>query len=125
MNSFSISELQNFSGIKAHTIRIWEQRYAALKPNRTDGNTRYYNGSQLRRLLNIVSLLDTDYKVSELCSMPDKKLVKLLDEKLSQSISADHAYEYFISQIVSSTIQYNEMQFDKLFISMVCRNGLR
>jgi len=125
MNSFSISELQKFSGIKAHTIRTWEQRYNALKPNRSEGNTRYYNGSQLRRLLNIVSLLNTDYKVSELCSMPDKKLVKLLDEKLSQSILADHAYEYFISQIISATIQFNEMQFDKLFANCILRFGLK
>ncbi len=125
MDSFSISELQKFSGIKAHTIRIWEQRYDALKPNRSEGNTRYYNGSQLRRLLNIVSLLNSDYKVSELCSMPDKKLVNLLDEKLSQSISVDHAYEYFISQIISSTIQFNEMQFDKLFANCILRFGLK
>lgn len=125
MNSFSISELQQFSGIKAHTIRIWEQRYNALKPNRSEGNTRYYKGSQLRRLLNIVSMLGSDYKVSELCSMPDKKLVKLIDEKLSQSISADHVYEYFISQIISSTIQYNEVQFEKLFANCIIRFGLK
>ena len=66
MNLFTISELQQFSGIKAHTIRVWEQRYAALNPARSEGNTRYYDNSQLRRLLNIVSLMEADYKISEL-----------------------------------------------------------
>ena len=72
MDQFSISQLAQFSGIKPHTIRMWEQRYNALQPNRTEGNTRYYDNTQLRRLLNIVSLMQGDYKVSELCSMPDK-----------------------------------------------------
>ena len=80
LDNFSISELQQFSGIKAHTIRMWEQRYDALKPNRSEGNTRYYDGQQLRRLLNIVSLMDGDYKISELCTMPDKKLFDLIRE---------------------------------------------
>jgi DNA-binding transcriptional MerR regulator len=80
MNSFSISQLAQFSGVKAHTIRMWEQRYNALKPNRTEGNTRYYDNEQLRRLLNIVSLAHLDYKVSELCMMPDKKLFKLIEK---------------------------------------------
>lgn len=64
MIAYSISELQQLSGVKAHTFRIWEQRYNALKPERSDGNTRYYDGSQLRRLLNIVSLMNDDYKIS-------------------------------------------------------------
>lgn len=50
MNWFSISELQQFSGIKAHTIRVWEQRYNALNSTRSDGNTRYYDNTQLIRL---------------------------------------------------------------------------
>lgn len=85
MNLFSISELQQFSGIKAHTIRMWEQRYQALHPTRSEGNTRYYDNSQLKRLLNIVSLMESDYKVSELCSMTDAMLFKLLEAKQKTS----------------------------------------
>jgi DNA-binding transcriptional MerR regulator len=76
MNLFSISQLSQFSGIKPHTIRIWEQRYNALKPSRSEGNTRYYDDIQLRRLLNIVSLLNNGHKVSSLCSMPDEVLFR-------------------------------------------------
>ena len=54
MTSYSIKELENLSGIKAHTIRIWEKRYGILKPARTDRNIRFYSDDDLKRLLNIV-----------------------------------------------------------------------
>ena len=123
MNSFSISQLAQFSGVKAHTIRIWEQRYNALKPNRTEGNTRYYDNEQLRRLLNIVSLADLDYKVSELCTMPDKKLFKLI-EKLNAA-NVDKSYEYFISNLISAGINYDEPGFEKIFSHCILRYGMK
>lgn len=125
MNRFSISELQNFSGIKAHTIRMWEQRYQALKPDRSEGNTRYYDGSQLRRLLNIVSLLDSNYKVSELCSMTDEQLVGLLEKHLLTATVTQNSYEYYISQIIAAAIEYDEAKFDKLFSNTILRIGLK
>ncbi len=125
MDHFSISDLQQFSGIKAHTIRMWEQRYDALKPERSEGNTRYYNGQQLRRLLNIVSLINTDHKVSELCAMPDEKLYDLLTAHLPATEQADHKYEYFISQIIAAAMEYNESLFDKVVSSAILRFGLR
>src|SRR5690625_5551766 len=78
MNNFSISQIAQFSGIKPHTIRIWEQRYDALTPDRSEGNTRYYDGNQLRRLLNIVSLSGEEYKISKMCRMPDERLFDLI-----------------------------------------------
>jgi DNA-binding transcriptional MerR regulator len=125
MDLFSISDMQKYSGIKAHTIRIWEKRYDALKPGRSEGSTRHYDGTQLRRLLNIVSLMNTEYKVSELCSMPDQKLNKLLDEQLTKSISANDAYEYFISQIIAAAMEFDEIMFDKLFSNCMLRFGVK
>jgi hypothetical protein len=78
MNHFSISQMSRFSGIKAHTIRMWEKRYNAFEPYRTKGNTRYYSDTQLRRLLNITSLMNGDYKVSYLCSASDEELFRLI-----------------------------------------------
>ena len=121
MNSFSISELQQFSGIKAHTIRMWEQRYDALKPNRSEGNTRYYDGHQLRRLLNIVSLMNGDHKISELCMMSDKELFKLLSDAKTQ---LEQPYEYFVALVVASALEYDEVQFDKIFSTALLRYGL-
>lgn len=124
MNRFSISKLSQFSGIKPHTIRIWEQRYKALKPNRSEGNTRYYDNSQLQRLLNIVSLMDSDHKVSELCSMPDKKLFELLDEWHKNSVSNDPA-EYFVSQLIAAGLGYDEIHFEKILSHCLLRYGLK
>lgn len=113
MNLFSISQLSQFSGIKPHTIRIWEQRYDALKPNRSEGNTRYYDGSQLRRLLNIVSLMETGMKVSQLCSMSDENLFSLVLS--SHKSSSTESSEYFVSQLISAGMSYDETYFDSLF----------
>lgn len=113
MNLFSISQLSQFSGIKPHTIRIWEQRYDALKPNRSEGNTRYYDGSQLRRLLNIVSLMETGMKVSQLCSMSDENLFSLVLS--SHKSSSTESSEYFVSQLISAGMSYDEAYFDSIF----------
>lgn len=125
MNLFSISQLQQFSGIKAHTIRVWEQRYNALNPTRSEGNTRYYDNTQLRRLLNIVSLLESDYKVSELCSMPDETLFKLLEGKQKGTPLSDATNEYFISQLIAATTSFDETHFEKIFSNCVLRLGMR
>ncbi|MEJ7693736.1 MerR family transcriptional regulator [Daejeonella sp.] len=122
MNLFSISQLAQYSGIKPHTIRIWEQRYNALQPDRSEKNTRYYNGDQLRRLLNIVSLMDTDYKVSELCTMPDEKLSSLLLER--SEAAENEKQEYFVSQLISAGMSYNEDRFEEVFEQALSKYGM-
>jgi DNA-binding transcriptional MerR regulator len=69
MNKFTIKDLENLSGIKAHTIRIWEQRYSFLKPSRTDTNIRYYNNDDLKTILNISILNKYGYKISHINKM--------------------------------------------------------
>jgi len=125
VDAFSISQLQQFSGIKAHTIRIWEQRYNALQPNRSEGNTRNYSGEQLRRLLNIVSLLNTDSKISELCSLSDEKLNQLVEAQGAPLLEGDPAYEFYVSQMVAAALEYNEVRFDKVFSNALLRYGLK
>jgi len=125
MSLYSISELQQFSGVKAHTIRVWERRYKALKPERSEGNTRYYDGSQLRRLLNIVSLKNDDFKVSALCTMSDEELNGLLEKQLSKDISPDYAIAYLISQCIAASLEFNEEKFDKFFSHAVLRLGIK
>lgn len=125
MNHFSISQLQQFSGVKAHTIRMWEQRYNALTPNRSEGNTRYYDGSQLRRLLNIVSLMNGEYKLSELCAMSDDLLFKELRKAPQSSLGTDERNEYFIVQLIAAAINYDEAHFEKIFSGALLRLGLK
>ena len=125
MDLFSISQLSRYSGIKAHTIRMWEQRYNALKPDRSEGNTRYYDNTQLRRLLNIVSLMEGDHKVSELCEMPDKGLFRLINEKVQNSIKTTEKAEYFISQMIAAGMSYDEQHFEKILSSCLVRYGMK
>lgn len=123
MDSFSISQVAQFSGVKPHTLRMWEKRYKVVEPKRSEGNTRYYNNSQLRRLLNIASLRDIGYKVSELCAMSDEELFRLVDKQEDISISEPEAY--FVSQLLSAGMGYDIRQFNKMFSHCVLRYGLK
>src|SRR5690606_41352608 len=82
MDTLTIAQLAQFSGIKPHTIRIWEQRYGALSPKRTAGNTRTYDSLDLQRLLIIVSLIDSGYRISEFGSMNDEGLNDLIKQQI-------------------------------------------
>ncbi len=123
MTLYSISQLSQFSGIKPHTIRMWEQRYSALKPLRSEGNTRYYDSSQLRRLLNIVSLMGSGYKVSDLCTMPDEKMFRLIEGFLD-NMKEEEPQEYFVSQFIAAGMDYDEAHFEKTFSHCLLRYGM-
>jgi hypothetical protein len=104
---------------------MWEQRYNALTPLRSEGNTRYYDNSQLRRLLNIVSLMNANYKVSELCEMPDKKLFSMINEAIGRSVASADPYEYYISQLIAAGMSYDEQHFDKILTNCLVRFGMK
>jgi MerR family transcriptional regulator, light-induced transcriptional regulator len=123
LNSFSISELAQYSGIKPHTIRIWEKRYHALQPNRSTGNTRHYDSLQLKRLLTISGLLDSEYKISELCAMSEEKLISLHSKMFNTTIPAPT--EYFVSQLIASALTFDEAQFVHIFSHCLLRYGLK
>jgi MerR family transcriptional regulator, light-induced transcriptional regulator len=74
MTVYSIKDLEHLSGIKAHTIRIWEKRYALLDPNRTDTNIRSYSDHDVRRILNVAMLVKNGYKISSVASFDEQKL---------------------------------------------------
>jgi methanogenic corrinoid protein MtbC1 len=123
MDSFSISQLGQYAGVKPHTIRAWEKRYKALQPARSKGNTRYYDGSQMRRVLNIVSLIEAGYRVSDLCVMPDDQLWKLLNN--FYRTNGNETQEYFISQLIAAGMTYDEAYFDQIFTRCLHRYKLK
>jgi MerR family transcriptional regulator, light-induced transcriptional regulator len=125
MNLFSISQLQQYSGIKAHTIRIWEQRYNGLTPTRSEGNTRYYDNNQLRRLLNIVSLMDSGYKISQLCSMTDAELFDLLGRQLNDSTRENEKTGYYIMQLIAAGMALDDAGFGKILSTCLKHSGIR
>lgn len=125
MNRFTISQLQQFSGIKSHTIRIWEQRYQAFVPYRTKGNTRYYDNKQLSKLLNIASLLSHNYKISELCSMSDKELNDLIEVHFSQNETENKNTEFYITRIISAALNYDERGVNRILSYFIEKKGIK
>jgi DNA-binding transcriptional MerR regulator len=94
-NVFSIKDLENLSGIKAHTIRIWEKRYNVLQPMRTDSNIRLYDLASLQKLLNITLLHDYGYKISKIASFAPEKIPSLVREIISTKNAKNHAISDF------------------------------
>ncbi|MGO4773675.1 MerR family transcriptional regulator [Flavobacterium sp. W22_SRS_FK3] len=92
---FSIKDLENLSGIKAHTIRIWEKRYNVLEPMRTDTNIRLYNLTSLQKLLNITLLHEYGYKISKIATFPEEKIPQLVREIISMKNSQNYAINSF------------------------------
>lgn len=92
---FSIKDLENLSGIKAHTIRIWEKRYNILEPMRTDTNIRLYDLASLQKLLNITLLHEYGYKISKIATYPQDKIPQLVKEIISNKNTKNHAISAF------------------------------
>ena len=111
---YTISDLEQLSGIQSHTIRIWEQRYKALVPQRSSGNTRYYDGTQLLRLLNIVSINNRGLKISKICALSDEDIKQHIEQDIKETISANQQYEFYISKLLQYGIAYNEAKFSAL-----------
>lgn len=94
-NVFSIKDLENLSGIKAHTIRIWEKRYNVLKPMRTDTNIRLYDLHSLQKLLNITLLHEYGYKISKIATYSEEKIPSLVREIVTSKNANNHAISDF------------------------------
>lgn len=108
-NVFSIKDLENFSGIKAHTIRIWEKRYNILVPARTDSNIRTYNESELKKLLNISYLNRNGFKISRIARFDDDELSHQV-MKISSS-KDDPDQNFHTGKILMSAIKFSEEHF--------------
>ena len=103
MHSFTIKDLENLSGIKAHTIRIWEQRYQFLKPSRTETNIRYYSADELKKLLNIALLNKYGFKISHIDKMCDADL----NEKILSLTGPEALQERLVNELIQSMIDLN------------------
>lgn len=123
MAKYKISDLEQICGVKAHTIRIWEQRYKALVPLRTETNIRYYDDKQLLKLLNIVSLMNAGNKISVISKLSEKEFneeIKNLGEIGSLGIKE----EMLTNQLISSGLAYDEEGFEKALSNSILSFGL-
>jgi MerR family transcriptional regulator, light-induced transcriptional regulator len=120
---YSIQDLERLSGIKAHTIRIWEKRYSLLTPGRTDTNIRYYNDDQLRKLLNTCTLISNGGKISKVSKLSESEISEEV-EALMMPKSKDEQLDVFINKIIESGLTYNNQLFENSFASATLRLGL-
>lgn len=105
---YQISDLARLSGIKAHTIRIWEKRYGLIVPFRTDTNIRYYDDAQLKRLLNVASLVDHGHKISHVAAMSEVEVKSAMMETTPQD------QQDYVRELIRAMIDFDEPSFGKV-----------
>ena len=110
MSVYSIKDLEHLSGIKAHTIRIWEQRYELFSPQRTATNIRFYNEEDLKLILNIATLKDHGLKISKIVAMPKDLLV----EEIQKISLKDRSHQDQISALTLAMIDLDEDGFSSI-----------
>jgi len=125
MITYSIADLENLTGIKAHTIRIWEKRYNVIQPSRTATNIRYYSNDDMRKLVNIAALLNAGMKISKISKLSDKELNIEIRNRLGSGNSEDVIAESYISQLINAGLEFSEASFDKLFSSAILKYGVK
>jgi DNA-binding transcriptional MerR regulator len=120
-NVFSIKDLENISGIKAHTIRIWEKRYNVLEPMRSDTNIRYYNLVNLQKLLNITLLHEHGYKISRIAKFTEQQIPEAVREIISVKSVKSHA----ISSFKMAMINFDQSLFTKTYDTLLSEKSFR
>lgn len=112
--TFSIKDLENLSGIKAHTIRIWEKRYGLLKPDRTDTNIRYYNLEMLQKLLNVALLYRNGLKISKIAALPEESI----PDKVRKLAAASTAKTEAVNAIKLAMVNFDPHLFQATYNSL-------
>ncbi|MFM2139539.1 MAG: hypothetical protein RJA57_1846 [Bacteroidota bacterium] len=120
MNAFTIKDLENLTGIKAHTIRIWEQRYSFLKPQRTATNIRYYSNEELKSVLNIALLNKYGYKISHI----DRMRPEEIRERILSLGDPRAVLERIVNELVQEMVGMNIEQFEKVLTGFIQSKGV-
>lgn len=119
MSTFSIKDLEHLSGIKAHTIRIWEQRYELISPKRTDANIRYYDDTDLKLILNVALLKENGFKISKIAEMSEgdmqREVLRLTERNLH--------YPEQIHALTVSMVDIDEERFEKVISTNILKLG--
>jgi DNA-binding transcriptional MerR regulator len=122
VNVFSIKDLENFSGIKAHTIRIWEKRYKILEPDRTDSNIRTYSEAELKKILNVAYLNRNGLKISKIAKLDEDELTQQVMTVSSKHDDLDQNFQP--GKILMSAIRFNETLFKDALSPFIKHQGI-
>lgn len=120
MATYSIRDLEKVSGIKAHTIRMWEQRYAILDPKRTDTNIRYYDEDDLRLILSISMLNMRGYKISRIAEMKPEEI----HQACRSFQDGGDEYQQSIGALTMAMVDMDELRFEKVLGACALKYGL-
>lgn len=120
MDSFTIKDLENLSGIKAHTIRIWEQRYQFLKPSRTGTNIRYYSNDELKKVLNIALLNKYGFKISHIDKMNEGEL----REKIISLTQLQAQQERIVNELIQCMVDIDVEKLEDILDSFIHLKGI-
>jgi len=120
LRHFSIGDIESLTGIKAHTIRIWEQRYQLVSPKRTETNIRYYDDDDLCVFLNVATLNDHGYKISKISKMETAEIADLV-KNLQNSPQNVHAQ---IQALCNAMIKMDDVEFEEIINRYIGTIGL-
>ena len=125
MSTYSMAQVEALSGIKAHTLRIWERRYNFLNPSRTQSNIRFFSDLQLIQLVNFGILLRNGHKISKVEKMPQDQIHELVDQILSLTKdNVDNKGKEDIQSLTLAMLAMDEMKFNEIFNAHIIRKGL-
>jgi DNA-binding transcriptional MerR regulator len=108
MNNFSIKDIERLSGIKAHTLRIWEHRHGLSLCKRKESLHRYYDNDDLKKVLRIAFLYHRGYKISRLATLSENQI-----NDLTNGSFGEHHFDIFINQMVEASLDYDQLRFEK------------
>jgi MerR family transcriptional regulator, light-induced transcriptional regulator len=120
-NSFSIKDLENLSGVKAHTIRIWEKRYNLLEPERSDSNIRTYNLQNLRKILNIAVLNKSGVKISKIADISEEEL----NHKVKDITLENKENSVAVNNFKIAMLNFDQSLFEETYNKLLACNSFR
>jgi DNA-binding transcriptional MerR regulator len=120
--TYSIKDLENFCGIKAHTIRMWEKRYGILTPERSDSNIRHYTEEELKKLITISILNRNGMKISKIAQLSDSELLREVLKSGSGDDGGDGSFKP--GELIMSALRFSEEEFREKLILFIREKGL-
>ena len=120
MHSYTIKDLENLSGIKAHTIRIWEQRYTFLKPSRTGTNIRFYSGDELKKILNVALLNKYGFKISHIDRMNEAEM----KERILSLNQLEAQQERIVNSLIQDMVDMDMEGFESTLNNFIAVRGI-
>ncbi len=120
MNQFTIKDIENLSGIKAHTWRIWEQRYRIGVAQRKESNHRFFDNDNLKQILRIAYLYHSGIKISKIAALESEEMKELALSKVAK----DNGNEFYIKELIEASIDLDEERFELTFDEVLKKMGI-